>query len=104
MYGSPIERKGVILPASRKQRREQSVLAKLMANPADKPAAETATAGAGTAPTAGEFSLLPAKRVELPNGLVLLLWENHRLPIVVAEAFVNDVSLREPRTKPAWPR
>jgi zinc protease len=69
-----------------------------MVNPADKPAAE-ATAGAGAAPTAGEFSLLPAKRVELPNGLVLLLWENHRLPIVVAEAHVNDVSLREPADK-----
>ena len=82
----------MIFLASRKQRRGDSVLARLMANPADTPAAET-TVGAGAAPTAGEFSLLPAKRVALPNGLVLLLWENHRLPIVVAEVHVNDVSL-----------
>ena len=55
---------------------------------------------AAGAPTTGDFSLKPAKRVQLPNGLVLLLWENHRLPIVVAEAFVKDVSLRAPQDKP----
>ncbi len=48
------------------------------------------TAGAGK-----EFSLKTTKRVVLPNGLVLLLWENHRLPIVVAAAHVGQVSLRE---------
>ena len=35
----------------------------------------------------------------LPNGLVLLLWEEHRLPIVVATAHVKDVSVREPADK-----
>jgi zinc protease len=58
-------------------------------------AADTAAAGAAT----GDFSLKPARRVKLPNGLVLLLWENHRLPIVVAQAFVEDVSLRAPEDK-----
>jgi zinc protease len=83
-------------PASRPQRRDDKFQARLAANLADKPTTET-TVGAAAAP--GEFSLLPAKRIELPNGLVLLLWENHRLPIVVAEAHVNDVSLREPAAK-----
>ena len=35
---------------------------------------------------ASEFSLKDTKRFVLPNGLVLLLWVNHRLPIVVASA------------------
>jgi zinc protease len=42
-----------------------------------------------------EFSLKDAKRVELPNGLVLLLFENHRLPIIVAHARVRDAHLYE---------
>src|SRR5262249_11607659 len=45
------------------------------------------------------ISLKDAQRVELPNGLVLLLYENHRLPIVVADASVRDVHLREPEDK-----
>ena len=48
---------------------------------------------------AGTFSLKQTRRVELPNGLVLLLYENHRLPIVVAEAHVRRVSLHEPEDK-----
>ncbi|HEV2969260.1 MAG TPA: insulinase family protein, partial [Pirellulales bacterium] len=55
----------------------------------------SATAGAGASPPA-EFSLEDTKRFVLPNGLVLLLWENHRLPIVVASAHVSQVALREP--------
>jgi zinc protease len=51
--------------------------------------------GAGAA----AVSLKDAKRVELPNGLVLLLFENHRLPIVVAQALVRQVQLREPSDK-----
>jgi zinc protease len=39
------------------------------------------------------------QRVELPNGLTLLLHENHRLPIVVGEASVHDVVLHEPANK-----
>ncbi len=37
-----------------------------------------------------------AERVVLPNGLTLLLKENRRLPIVVADASVRDVRLHEP--------
>jgi zinc protease len=50
--------------------------------------------------TGGEaFSLRKVKRVELPNGLVLLLFEDHRLPLFVAEAQVGDVRLEEPADK-----
>ncbi len=45
------------------------------------------------------FSLKNTRRVELPNGLVLLLFEDHRLPIFVTEASVQDVRLREPAGK-----
>ncbi len=45
---------------------------------------------------AGEFSLKDTKRFVLPNGLTMLLWENHRLPIVVGEAHIAQVALREP--------
>jgi zinc protease len=48
---------------------------------------------------AAGVSLKDARRVELPNGLVLLLYENHRLPIVVAEALVKHVQLLEPADK-----
>jgi zinc protease len=47
----------------------------------------------------GGVSLKAAQRVELPNGLVLLLYENHRLPIVVAAAQVQHVMLLEPEDK-----
>jgi zinc protease len=45
------------------------------------------------------FSLKKTRRVELPNGLVLLLYEDHRLPLFVAEAEVHDVRLYEPAAK-----
>jgi zinc protease len=45
------------------------------------------------------FSLEAAKRVELPNGLTLLLLENRRLPIIAAEAMLKDVRLHEPADK-----
>lgn len=45
------------------------------------------------------FSLKDARRIELPNGLVLLLFEDHRLPLFVAEASVHDVRLLEPADK-----
>jgi zinc protease len=51
----------------------------------------------GAGPAA--FSLKDARTVTLPNGLTLLLLENHRLPIVVAEAFVRNVQMREPADK-----
>ncbi|QJW92880.1 M16 family metallopeptidase [Frigoriglobus tundricola] len=48
---------------------------------------------------AGGFSLTAAKRVVLPNGLTVILLEDHRLPVVVAAAEVADVRLREPADK-----
>jgi len=48
---------------------------------------------------ASAFSLTAAKRVVLPNGLTLILLEDHRLPIVVGSAEVRDVILREPADK-----
>jgi zinc protease len=56
-------------------------------------AAQPAAAG-GT-----PFSLKSAQRVELPNGLVLLLFENRRLPIVVADVHTANVRLLEPEDK-----
>lgn len=48
---------------------------------------------------AAEFSLKDAKRVELPNGLILLLYENRRLPLIVADASLRYVQLLEPEDK-----
>lgn len=48
---------------------------------------------------AAAFSLTQAQRHVLPNGLTLILFENHRLPIVVAAASIADVRLREPANK-----
>jgi zinc protease len=48
---------------------------------------------------AAAFSLKDTQRVVLANGLTLLLHENRRLPIVVAEASVKWVSLLEPEDK-----
>jgi zinc protease len=45
------------------------------------------------------LSLTKAKRVVLDNGLVLLLFENRRLPIVVASADVKQVRLLEPENQ-----
>src|SRR5262249_53517719 len=49
--------------------------------------------------TAEPFSLKKAQRVVLPNGLVLLLFENRRLPIFYARYAVKDVALLEPEDK-----
>jgi zinc protease len=42
------------------------------------------------------FSLKKAQRVVLDNGLTLLLYENHRLPIIAGDAYVRQVRLHEP--------
>lgn len=42
------------------------------------------------------FTLTNAKRVVLPNGLTLLLYENRRLPIVVADVQLRRLRLLEP--------
>jgi zinc protease len=65
------------------------------ANGPTKPAKRQRRAGAAAGGTGG-FTLTDTKRVVLPNGLTLLLLENHRLPIVVAEAFVKHTRLTEP--------
>ena len=50
-------------------------------------------------PGADGFSLTAAERVVLPNGLTLILLEDHRLPVVVARAAIKDTQLREPEDK-----
>lgn len=47
----------------------------------------------------GPAALQRAKRVVLPNGLTLLMLENRRLPLFVAQAYVKDARLREPADK-----
>lgn len=47
----------------------------------------------------GDFALEKTRRVVLPNGLTLLLLENHRLPIFIADAFVKGTRLDEPADK-----
>jgi zinc protease len=66
------------------------------------PAARPAVARHNRAPDAaggGGFSLSAAKKTVLPNGLTLILMEDHRLPVVVARAAVKDVTLRVPADK-----
>jgi zinc protease len=64
------------------------------------PGAEPLRRQAKAQEAAGDgLSLKNAQRVELPNGLVLLLYENHRLPIITAQASVKHVSLLEPADK-----
>jgi zinc protease len=45
------------------------------------------------------FNLQKTKRVVLPNGLTLLMLEDHRLPVVSARAFVKDTRVTEPADK-----
>ena len=53
------------------------------------------------APAVGgaDFPLKDVKHVELPNGLKLLLYEDHRLPIITAEAQLRTVNVYEPDDK-----
>jgi zinc protease len=52
-------------------------------------------------PKAGSagLDLTKAKKTTLKNGITLITLENHRLPIVFAQAYVADVRLREPADK-----
>ena len=52
---------------------------------------DRAAQGAGI----GGFTLTAAKRMVLPNGMTVLLLEDHRLPIVVSHVEMQDVLLRE---------
>lgn len=45
------------------------------------------------------FSLKDARRTVLPNGLILLLYEDHRLPIISMDAAVRHAALLEPASK-----
>ncbi|MBX7104813.1 MAG: insulinase family protein [Gemmataceae bacterium] len=56
-------------------------------------------AQAATAAPAGAYDLTKTQRVTLPNGMTLLLLENHRLPVVAAQVFVRGVRLSEPAEK-----
>src|SRR5439155_18895545 len=49
--------------------------------------------------TGKTLSLKDAQRLELPNGMVLLLIEDRRLPIVVAQASLRHAALLEPEDK-----
>ncbi|MFO0823425.1 MAG: pitrilysin family protein [Gemmataceae bacterium] len=55
------------------------------------------------APGSAGFSLSAAKRVVLPNGMVVILLEDHGLPIVVGAAEVADTGCVNP-SKPVSPR
>jgi zinc protease len=63
------------------------------------PSWRSAPRASRSADSSEALSLKQAKRVVLPNGLTLLLLENHRLPLVVAEATVKSVRLLEPADK-----
>ncbi len=63
------------------------------------PAARQLAAADKEAGAVAPFSLKDAKRVVLPNGLTLLLFENRRLPIFSAQLLVRDTSLLEPANK-----
>jgi zinc protease len=47
--------------------------------------------------SSGGYDLTKTQKVVLPNGLTLLLLENHRLPLVAAQAFIRGVRLSEPK-------
>jgi zinc protease len=63
-----------------------------------KASAKARTASAADA-VGGDFPLKDVKREVLPNGLILLLYENHRAPVVVAQASLRHVGLFEPDDK-----
>jgi zinc protease len=70
--------------------------------PGQTPAFRTSPGkGGALAPAAGAggFSLAATRREVLPNGLTVLMLEDHRLPIVVADVELTDVILREPPDK-----
>jgi zinc protease len=64
--------------------------------PVSGPARRAPHASADAGAFAAEEKLRQTRRVVLPNGLTLLLLENHRLPIVFAQAEVKGIRLGEP--------
>ena len=75
-----------------------------LARPAHLARRQAGKPAAPTAATIGPAALQRAKRVVLPNGLTLLMLENRRLPLFVAQAYVKDAYLREPADKPGLAR
>ena len=67
--------------------------------PRGKPGTADRAARVDPAGAAGGVNLAAAKRVVLPNGLVLVTLEDHRLPVVTAVAAVQGVPDREPADK-----
>ena len=65
----------------------------------DKPKAKAGRKARQDAPAPGAtggFDLKAAKTITLPNGLKIMLLENHRLPMVYVEAKVGRVRMYEP--------
>ncbi len=60
-----------------------------------RPQARRQDRAAEATPGDATIALKGARKVTLDNGLTLLLLENHRLPIVVARAYVRGVRLHE---------
>jgi zinc protease len=60
---------------------------------------EAGARGARDGAVAGGFDLKKAQRVVLPSGLVVLLFENRRLPIFEAHAALREVNLHQPDDK-----
>src|SRR5262249_53279255 len=52
---------------------------------------------ASKAASSGGYDLTKTQKIVLPNGMTLLLLENHRLPLVAAQAFIRGVRLSEPK-------
>jgi zinc protease len=67
--------------------------------PPKKPQRQHAQQKPGPGKGASAVDLTKVKRQVLPNGLTMLMLENHRLPIVYAEAYVKDTQLYEPKDK-----
>ncbi len=83
-------------PPPQKGKSQRLFLGEQVLTPAQRPARNPAAAPAANGQ---QFSLQAAQRHVLPNGLVVWLWEDHRLPLVIVEAEVADVRLREPADK-----
>jgi len=68
-------------------------------NPAVRPPLARSAFQAPAPAVGAPFSLKATQRVVLPNGLTLLLFENRRLPIFVADLSIRNVRLLEPEDK-----
>jgi zinc protease len=71
----------------------------LASSPASSPSRLARKTQGDGEPGAVGLSLKHAKQAVLPNGLTIVLMENHRLPIVVAAAALREVRLYEPAEK-----